>query len=408
MKILASTYWLAVLSFSFSAAAQNVSPINSIELGPRPFWLAETLPDGELKEALMSCDTTNMKPSAFSIGHRGAPMQFPEHTLESYLAAARMGAGVVECDVAFTSDKELVCRHSQCDLHTTTNILETKLADKCSLPPDYGSNTPFSKVQCCTSDLTLDEFRSLEGKMDAGNPKAKTLDQYLSSTSSWRTDAYASRGTLMTHAQSIALFNDLNIDMTPELKEDLGKGRGIGFSRTEQANKMLDEYREAGIDPSRVWPQSFEQEDIEHWLDTAPDFVDQLVYLDDRYKDSGFDPMSPESWKPDMKSLKESGVNWLAPPIWMLVTTKEGEIVPSLYAESAKSAGLGLIAWTLERSESLANGSGGGWYYQSVSELIDDESDVLEMLDVLAQDAGVAAVFSDWAATTSFYAHCRL
>jgi len=37
--------------------------------------------------------------------------------------AGGMGAGIIECDVTFTKDRELVCRHSQCDLHTTTNIL---------------------------------------------------------------------------------------------------------------------------------------------------------------------------------------------------------------------------------------------------------------------------------------------
>ncbi|CRK76093.1 hypothetical protein NIG5292_02150 [Nereida ignava] len=31
--------------------------------------------------------------SSFSIGHRGAPMQFPEHTVESNRAAALMGGG---------------------------------------------------------------------------------------------------------------------------------------------------------------------------------------------------------------------------------------------------------------------------------------------------------------------------
>ena len=43
-----------------------------------------------------------------------------------------MGAGIVECDVTFTKDKELVCRHAQNDLHTTTNILATPLAAKCT------------------------------------------------------------------------------------------------------------------------------------------------------------------------------------------------------------------------------------------------------------------------------------
>lgn len=40
-------------------------------------------------------------------------MQFPEHTVESYTAGALMGAGILECDVTFTKDLELVCRHSQ-------------------------------------------------------------------------------------------------------------------------------------------------------------------------------------------------------------------------------------------------------------------------------------------------------
>ena len=45
-----------------------------------------------------------------------------------------MGAGIQECDVTFTNDRQLVCRHDQCDLHTTTNILLTPLAAKCSQP----------------------------------------------------------------------------------------------------------------------------------------------------------------------------------------------------------------------------------------------------------------------------------
>ncbi len=44
-----------------------------------------------------------------------------------------MGAGILECDVTFTKDQELVCRHSQCDLQTTTNVLDIpELAAKCS------------------------------------------------------------------------------------------------------------------------------------------------------------------------------------------------------------------------------------------------------------------------------------
>ena len=165
------------------------------------------------------------KKTDFSIGHRGAPMQFPEHTQESYQAAARMGAGILECDVTFTKDKELVCRHSQCDLHTTTNILATPLAQKCSKafsPAEYDANGNLVKAataMCCASDITLAEFKTLRGKMDASDPRAKTVGEYLGGTANWRTDLYSgpSSGTVLSHKESIELFKKLSVKMTPEL-----------------------------------------------------------------------------------------------------------------------------------------------------------------------------------------------
>lgn len=94
----------------------------------------------------------------------------------------------------------------------------------------------------------------------------------------------------------------------------------------------------------------------------------------------------------------------LAPPLWMLVTAKDGKIVPSVYAQEAKKAGLGLIAWSLERSGPLT--SGGGYYYQSIKSITDRDGDTLALLDVLAKQIGVIGVFSDWPATTTFYANC--
>lgn len=401
-------FTMAIASIAQDVQSAN-TPIVDVSLGPRPFYLADKLPEGELKSALQSCNTQAIKPSLFSIGHRGAPMQFPEHTRESYIAAATMGAGIVECDVTFTKDKELVCRHSQCDLHTTTNILATPLAENCTTPPDYSSDKPFAEVQCCTSDITVAEFKTLHGKMDAGNPTAKTLDAYLHSTVSWRTDLYSQSGTLLTHAESIQLFDQLGVGMTPELKEALVTLPFDGdYTRNDQADQLLQEYRDANIDPSRVWPQSFEESDIAHWLSTAPDFAAQIVYLDDRYNDLGFDPMIPDSWSPSMNKLKENGVQYLAPPLWMLVTLDdENNMIPSYYAKAATNAGLKLIAWSLERSGPLDN-ENGGWYYQSVTAAVDDDSDMLQLLEVLAKDVGVSGVFSDWPATTSYYAHCRM
>ena len=80
-----------------------------VQLGPRPFYLVDKMSDGDLKDTLARCAAKIKKyrHSDFSIGHRGAGLQFPEHTTESYVAARRMGAGILECDVTFTKDAEL-------------------------------------------------------------------------------------------------------------------------------------------------------------------------------------------------------------------------------------------------------------------------------------------------------------
>ena len=107
----------------------------NVQVGPRPYFLTNDMDEGPLKDKLLSCREDSMRPSLFSIGHRGAALQFPEETAEAIEGGARMGAGILECDVTFTKDRQLVCRHSQCDLHTTTNILTIPaLAAKCTAP----------------------------------------------------------------------------------------------------------------------------------------------------------------------------------------------------------------------------------------------------------------------------------
>jgi glycerophosphoryl diester phosphodiesterase len=80
-------------------------------------------------------------------------------------------------------------------------------------------------------------------------------------------------------------------------------------------------------------------------------------------------------------------------------------MIPSSYAKDVKSAGLDIITWSLERSGVMAQDKG-GWYYQSVSEGVHNEGDILQALDVLAKDVGIRGIFSDWPATTTFYANC--
>lgn len=394
---------LLLLACSFGAHAQQ-APITNIQLGPRPYFLVNDMADGPLKTKLQSCGNGPFKKSNFSIGHRGAAMMFPEHTKESYEAAARMGAGIVECDVTFTKDKELVCRHAQNDLHTTTNILATPLAAKCTkpfTPYNAATNTPAS-AECRTSDITLAEFKTLRGKMDAFNPKATTVQEFLGGTANWRTDLYAgpTSGTLMTHQESIALFKRLGVKMTPELKAPVVAMPFDGFSQAAYAQKMIDAYKDAQVPASDVFAQSFSKEDILYWVKNEPAFGKQAVFLDEPQKLS--DLASPET----LHAYKKEGIQIVAPPIFALLDVdKSGKLVASAYAKNAKAAGLNIITWSLERSGIMASGHG-GWYYQTVNSAMNREGDTLQALDVLARDVGVIGVFSDWPATVTYYANC--
>ncbi|TCP61846.1 glycerophosphoryl diester phosphodiesterase [Rhodovulum bhavnagarense] len=380
-----------------------------LEYGPRPYYLIDKMDDGPLKEKLAACIGQTPTRTDFSIGHRGAPLMFPEHTVESNMAAARMGAGVLECDVTFTKDKELVCRHAQNDLHTTTNILTTELAGKCVTPFTPANGDAPARAECRTAELTLAEFKTLKPKMDAADKSATTPEAYQGGIAGFRTDLYTNGAQLMTHAESIRLFKALGARFTPELKSPAVDMPFDGFTQADYAQKMIDEYKAAGIPAKDVFAQSFDLSDILYWIENEPDFGAQAVYLDDRYEasdeDEGLiDPMDPATFKPTMQELADMGVNYIAPPMWMLVTVENGQIVPSVYAEKAQEAGLNIITWTLERSGPLA--TGGGWYFQSIADVTDNDGVYFELLDVLAQDVGVKGVFSDWPATVTFYANC--
>ncbi len=383
---------------------------SSVQLGPRPFFLVNDMQESPLKTQLQACAARRdeYKKSDFSIGHRGAALQFPEHTKESYEAAAIMGAGILECDVTFTKDKELVCRHAQNDLHTTTNILATPLASTCIKPftpatiDANGTLLTPAAAECRTSEITLAEFKTLRGKMDASNPRARTVAEYLGGTAPFRTDLYSgpSSGTLLTHKESIELFKKLGVKMTPELKSASVTMPFNGFTQQAYAQKLIDELKQAGVPPRNVWPQSFDKNDILYWIKSEPAFGRQAVYLDSA------ETVADLPNAAQLAAYRAEGIRIVAPPLFGLLTADgNGTILPSQYAKDAKAAGLDIIAWTIERSGILADGNN-GFYYQSYDSAIKREGDMMRVLDVLAKQVGVLGVFSDWPATTTFYANC--
>ena len=210
----------------------------------------------------------------------------------------------------------------------------------------------------------------------------------------------------MTHKESIALFKKLGVQMTPELKsanvpmpfDSDGDGTG-DYTQANYAQQMIDEYKEANVSPRKVWPQSFDIADSRYRIANEPRFGKQAVYLDDA------ETVADLPNQTELDSYKAEGINIVAPPLFALLDAQGGNIVPSQYAKNAKSAGLDIITWTLERSGILADGNN-GFYYQTFDSAIKREGDMMRALDVLAKDVGIIGIFSDWPATVSYYASC--
>jgi glycerophosphoryl diester phosphodiesterase len=180
-----------------------------------------------------------------------------------------------------------------------------------------------------------------------------------------------------------------------------------GYTQEQYARDMVDTFVKKGIDPQRVWPQSFLPDDVFLWIEEYPDtFGPQAVYLDED-GDTAETLVTATARLPD---LAARGVKIIAPPFnYLLTTTGEDNqtIVPSDYAITAKEAGLAIIAWSFERSGPLADvDAGEDYYYSTFSDAIYSDGQHFEVLDVLANQIGIAAMFSDWSATTGYFANC--
>ena len=374
------------------------------DLGDRPRHLIELMRDGPLKKRLEGCAALPLRRTRFSIGHRGAARGFPEHTRESYEAAARMGAGVIECDVTFTKDRKLVCRHSQCDLQATTNILAVPaLAAKCAAPftPADPATGKDASAKCCTSDVTLAEFESLCGKMDGVDWRATSVADYIKGAPGAAAPSPVACGKVMSHAESIALIDGLGRAFTPELKTPSVAMPFEGdYTLERYAEQLVAEYRDARIDPSRVFVQSTSRAVLAYLREHAPDLARNAVYLDEEVGGARYDAAVAE-----LPRLAAEGIHIVAPPMWALLTLDAQErIVPSRYALAAKASGLDLVTFTFERAGSLEHGDSED--YRSVASAVTGEGDAYVLLDVLARQVGLRGIFSDWPATVTYYADC--
>ncbi|MEU5788044.1 glycerophosphodiester phosphodiesterase [Micromonospora purpureochromogenes] len=94
------------------------------------------------------------------IGHRGASGYRPEHTLEAYRLAIRMGADYIEPDLVSTKDGVLVARHEN-EISGTTDV---------STRPEFAGRKATKTIDGVavtgwfTEDFTLAELKTLRAK----------------------------------------------------------------------------------------------------------------------------------------------------------------------------------------------------------------------------------------------------
>jgi glycerophosphoryl diester phosphodiesterase len=109
--------------------------------------------------------------SPLVIGHRGASGFLPEHTLESYRLAIKLGADYIEPDLVATKDGVLIARHEPFIGDTDPATRDsTNVADH----PEFASRETtkmldgFATTGFFASDFTLAEIKTLGAKQTRG------------------------------------------------------------------------------------------------------------------------------------------------------------------------------------------------------------------------------------------------
>lgn len=175
------------------------------------------------------------------------------------------------------------------------------------------------------------------------------------------------------------------------------------YTQEDYAKQLTDEYIELGIDPELVWPASRNWADTIYWVKNTP--FKNAVAVEEN---SSVYYLDSNELKKHVKDIYDAGVQLLAAPTWMLVDMENSaevkKIIASNYTRISKEIGFDMIGFAVERS--IPASEGGGYYYQTVQERLKHDGDMFFMLQALHKEVGAVGVFSDWPATTTFYANC--
>jgi glycerophosphoryl diester phosphodiesterase len=206
------------------------------------------------------------------IGHRGAPGFLPDHTLQGYRLAIKMGADYIEPDLVATKDGVLIARHEP-NITATTNVADhPEFASKLTTKVIDGE----SQTGWFASDFTLAEIKTLRARQTR-SPRPTEFDGKF----------------------AIPTFQEV-IDLSKRESERRGRQIGI-YPETKHPTfhqalglplerRLVDTLKRNGLNKrnSPVFIQSFEQANLKQLNTMTPVRLIQLVDANDT--DANGDP----------------------------------------------------------------------------------------------------------------------
>jgi glycerophosphoryl diester phosphodiesterase len=226
----------------------------------------------------------NKESSPLVIGHRGASGYLPEHTLEAYRLAIKLGADYIEPDLVATKDGVLIARHEP-DITTSTDVADH---------PEFARRKTTKMVDGVptegwfASDFTLAEIKTLGAKQTrAGRPtefdgkfKVPTLQEVIDLAKR------SSRGFVAKRGSRKGRGGRLRIGIYPETKHPTYHQQ-LGLSLEERLVTVL---KRNGLSRKNapVFIQSFEQANLKQLNGMTPVRLVQLVDANDT--DANGDP----------------------------------------------------------------------------------------------------------------------
>jgi glycerophosphoryl diester phosphodiesterase len=205
------------------------------------------------------------EPTPLVVGHRGAPGYLPDHTLQGYALAIKLGADYIEPDLVATKDGHLIARHEP-NITTTTDVRShPEFADReTTKMVDGVAETGFF-----ASDFTLAEFKTLR----AVQPLAERPQQFNGRFEIPTFDE------VITLAKRKSRHLHRQIGIYPETKHPTYH-RSLGLPLE---GRLVNALRRAGWNRRRspVFIQSFEQSNLKLLDRLTPVRLVQLVDAND-------------------------------------------------------------------------------------------------------------------------------